>query len=111
LANINQYRCRIKLYKRSYTSNNFGGYAQTWVLADTIWSKIEPLSGKEELLYKQIYPTAQVKISIRFRHDINPDMRILYNKKYYNILSAKDLENKHDELEMLCEVVQSAQSS
>lgn len=105
MANINEYRSRIKLYKRSYTSNDMGGYSQSLILVATLWSKIEDLGGKEQLLFNKVSADKQYKISIRYRSDINPDMKVLYNKKYFNIITPPiDVGNYHDELQLICEV-------
>ena len=109
MADVNKYRSRITLYKRAYTSNDMGGYVQTLVSIDTIWASFDNLSGKESLQYRQLYPTAQSKIKVRYRPDINPDFKVMYNKRYYNILSVVDIDNMQDELELIVEVQQNEQ--
>jgi SPP1 family predicted phage head-tail adaptor len=101
MADINNYRSRIDIQKISYTSNNFGGYTTTWTTIDTVWASISPLTGKEVFLYRQMYPKIEYKVQIRYRKDINPDYRIYYNKKYFNILSVIDINNLQDELILL----------
>lgn len=107
LTNINNYRSRIKLYNEAHTSNSYGGYSLTKTYVDTVWAEIIILSGREEYIYKQVYSTAQIKIKIRYRHDINTKWKIFYKKKYLQILSIVDLENRHDELEIICKEVES----
>ena len=107
MADINNYRSRIKIYRRVYTSNSFGGYSQTWTEIDEVWCRIMPLTGREAMQYQQIYPTANYRILMRYRPDVNGNMRLYYNKRYWNILSVTDIDNLHDELEILAEFRQS----
>ena len=109
MADINNYRSRILIYKRVYTPTDLGGFTETLTLIDTVWAKITPMQGKELLNYRQVYPTAQDKINIRYRPDMNPDFKILYGSTYHNILSVIDINNLHDELEIITEVKQSEQ--
>ena len=104
MADINNYRSRITIYKRAYTANSHGGFSQTWTEVDTVWCKIIPLVGREGMQYKQAYPTAQYRVVIRYRPDVSTDMRLYYNKKYYNILSVVDINNMQDEIEIMTEL-------
>lgn len=109
MANINEMKSRIKIYRQNYTSNGFGGNILTWTEVDEVWCKITPLNSKEEIAYKQIYATASYKINMRYRPDVNNDFRLYYGHRYYNILSVVDLNNLRDELEIVCEVSHSEQ--
>ena len=103
MADINNYRSRIKIYKRSYTANSFGGFVQALTEVDTVWCKIEALTGREKMQYAQVYPTAQFKITMRYRPDVNTDMKLFRNNRYWNILSVVDVKTMQDELEILAE--------
>jgi SPP1 family predicted phage head-tail adaptor len=107
MADINNYRSRIKIYRRVLTSNSFGGFSQTQTEVDTVWCRITPLTGRESLQYKQVYPTADYRILMRYRPDVNTNYRLFYNNRYMNILSVTDIDNRHDELEILAERKQS----
>lgn len=101
MADINNYRSRITLEKLTYTSNDFGGFTKTWNEISAVWANILFVSGKELIQYRQVYPTMQVKIKIRYRSDITTDYRIKYKNTYYNILSIIDIDNMQDELEII----------
>lgn len=103
MADINKYRSRVGIYKRVYTSNDMGGYSQTLSEISTVWCNITPLVGRELMKYSQVYPTAQYKITMRYRPDVNTEMKLYYNKHYWNILSVQDLDNMQDELEILAQ--------
>lgn len=103
MADINNYKSRIVIYKRAYSANGHGGFDQTWSEVDTVWCRITPLVGREAYTYRQVFPTANYKILMRYRPDVNQDMRLYYNHKYWDILSVQDRDNLHDELEILAE--------
>lgn len=111
MANVNKYRSRIKIYKRSYISNGFGGQTESNVLVDTVWAGINQVINQtatnEDIRYKQVWPKPQYSIKIRYRPDINNDFKIFYNNKYFDILAVIDKDNRHDELEIICEVTPS----
>jgi len=109
MANIDAYRSRIGIYKRVYTANSVGGFAQTLTEIATCWCKITPLTGREKMLYAQVYPTAQYKITMRYRPDVNTEMKLYRNNKYWNILSVNDVDTMQDELEILAEESHSEQ--
>lgn len=104
MADINNYKSRIMIYKRAYTANGHGGFTQSWTEVDTVWCKITPLVGREAFNYRQVFPKANYKVLMRYRPDVNQDMRLYYNHRYWDILSVQDLNNMHDELEILAEV-------
>ena len=107
MADIGNYRSRVKIYKRVYTSNGMGGFSQTLSEVDTVWAEVMPMSGREATRFRQAYPTATFRIRMRYRRDVNTDYKIYYNSKYHNILYVEDTDNKQDELIILTEVTES----
>lgn len=103
MANVDAYRSRIGIYKRVYTANDVGGFTQTYSEIATVWCKITPLTGREKMQYAQVYPTAAYKIVMRYRPDVNTEMKLFRNNKYWNILSVNDVDTMQDELELLAE--------
>jgi len=103
MANVDDYRSRIGIYKRVYTANSVGGFTQTHSEIATVWCKITPLTGREKMQYAQVYPTAAYKIVMRYRPDVNTEMKLFRNNKYWDILSINDVDTMQDELEILAE--------
>ena len=110
MANINEYRSRIQIYKRAYTTNSMGGFTQTMTLVDTVWCKVEPLTGLEEFRYQMAYAIGKYKVTMRYRPDVNTDMKLFYRKNYMDIISVQDVNSMRDELEIMAEVTHGEQT-
>jgi SPP1 family predicted phage head-tail adaptor len=78
---------------------------ENWVDSVTIWAKAEPLRGKELWMAQSIHQEINMKFTIRYRKDVSEDMRILYDRKYFEIVSIVDIEEKHTYMEITCKVV------
>ena len=104
MGNVNTYKNRITIEKAALTSNGTGGYVKVYSTRCTVWASVLPLAGAEGMRYKQVYPTATYKVLMRYRSDIDTDCRVKYYHQVYNILSAIDVDNAHDELLLLLEV-------
>jgi len=101
---VGKYRNRIIIQMAELTSNGYGGYSKTYSTRATIWASVIPLSGNEAVRYKQVYPTVQYKITLRYRADITTDCRIYYRGLYHNIKNIINVDNRDAELILLTEV-------
>jgi SPP1 family predicted phage head-tail adaptor len=104
LVDVNKYKNRIIIEKAGLTSNGMGGYVKVYATRCTVWASVIPLAGAEGMRYKQVYPTATYKVSMRYRSDIDTDCRVKYYHQMYNILSVVDVDNAHEELILMLEV-------
>lgn len=59
----------------------------------TVWAKVEYLKGREFWEAKAVNAETTVRFIIRYRKDIKNDMRVLYDKKFYNVTSVMQLDN------------------
>ena len=101
--------CRLQFDKVSRAPDSQGGYAETWTELCTVWGKYRQLSGRELLLQQQVNPLVTVEAQIRYRTDITTDRRMQYNHKVHNIIEVIDVDNRHTELLIKCEIVHSNQ--
>ena len=62
---------------------------------------VTPMSGREYEESQKIRAETTYKISTRYFPGITPDMRILYNKKEFEIVSVLDLNERHEELQIV----------
>lgn len=88
--------------------DNLDEYGQSigWVDVYTVWASVEPLSGREFFAAQQVNSEVSVKIRMRYRSDApTSDMRGFYNGKTYEVVAVIDVEERHDELHVLCKVV------
>lgn len=100
---------RVTFERKVRVSDGIGGYAETWQAdpATTVPARLRPLSGSETYRAMRIAPTATYQLHCRFRGDSNgnpyytPAFRLLYQGRYFNILSVFDVEMEGRWLEML----------
>lgn len=62
---------------------------------------VTPMSGREYEESQKIRAETTYKIFTRYFLGITPDMRILYNKKEFEIVSVLDLNERHEELQIV----------
>ncbi|MDP4117588.1 MAG: phage head closure protein [Bacillota bacterium] len=62
---------------------------------------VSPMSGREYEESQKLRTETTYKISTRFFHNITPEMRILYDNKEFEIVSALDLNERHEELQIV----------
>lgn len=98
--------------------NDFGEVVPApWSAVATIWGAVEPLSGRERWVGEsdQRLATATVRIRIRYRQGITPQMRVAHvdnagQTRYYRILEVRNLEMRDREIHLMCEELPGGQS-
>jgi SPP1 family predicted phage head-tail adaptor len=74
------------------TPDNQGGYTVTWAEFKAVSGFVKPTSGKELTLDDHIKTENLKKFSFEYVAGLKNDMRILFNGKYYNIHSIKNIQ-------------------
>ncbi len=64
-----------------------GAMDVTWDVMATVWASIEPMSAKEFVTSQTELSRVTTRITLRYRNDVNPSMRIYHpaKDKFYNI--------------------------
>ncbi len=62
---------------------------------------VSPMSGREYEESQKLRTETTYKISARFFRNITPEMRILYDNKEFEIVSVLDLNERHEELQII----------
>lgn len=79
---------RITIQSFTTTTDDFGEVVKSFTTLANVWAKVEEksgVSGKEGEEGNQIVATKRVEFFIRYRSDINEQMRIIYNNETYEI--------------------------
>lgn len=78
---------RVLIQKRIETTTGTGAVKITWEdFAANVAAEVKPLSVKELLAGNhQIKSQVVARITLRYRSDLTPDMRILFRNQIYNI--------------------------
>lgn len=87
----------------SPANSSSGEAIDTWVDVATTWMSIEPIRGREFFSSEQVQSAVDVRIRMRYLPGITSLMRIVCDSVNYNILSVIDREERHADLELMCE--------
>jgi len=96
---------RVEIQANTPTTNDIGELVASWATVATIWAKIEPVSGRELLQTQQVQATATARIRMRYR-SITPLHRIKHGDDIYEINAVIDVDDIHEQLELLCTAAQ-----
>ena len=103
MINNGRLRNRIDIYGKKQIETAIGSDKIVWSKIKTVYAEIRPLRGKEYLESVQLEHKVSYKITIRFM-DIDATNYIYYNGKFFDIESVIDVENRHRDLELMCNV-------
>ena len=80
-----------------------GGDTLTWIPLATLWADLRPTGGGEGFAFERADPTVNWRVRIRFRDDVEPDMRFTIGQRVLEIRAAFDLDGRRTWLECLAE--------
>lgn len=96
-------RHRITIQTLSATKDECG-HPVGWDDVATVWAKVEDLSGREYFIAKQATATqVSTRITIRYRTDIKPEMRIVDGSRIFDIEAILDPDGRRRELQLMCQ--------
>ncbi len=70
---------RITIQQLTVVRGALGGHDETWSDLCTIWAKSIDLTGREIYQAKAMGSAATMQITIRWRSDVKPSMRVLFS--------------------------------
>lgn len=82
------FRHRITFQESVETTNENGFPVQDWTDVKTVWAMIKTLQGREYYEAATTQNENTVRFVIRYTSGINPDMRIKYKDRKFEILSV-----------------------
>lgn len=97
-------RHRITLEKMQLISTEGGQFIQNWQVIDTVWAEIVPSSsGGESLFGEQLEAPVSHRITLRYRADVDAQMRVAFGERIFNIRKVFSPEERRETLVMLAE--------
>ena len=93
---------RIQIRDFTMALNAMGTPVQTWYTLDTVWAKIEPLTGKEYFDAQKENAEVDTRVKIRFRRKMKPSQRLLYGSRLYKIQSIINPKEDHKYTIIMC---------
>ena len=95
---------RVALQYQTRTPDGMGGFSVAWVTAGTVWAAVWPVSASEQVKAGATTMVATHRIRIRYRL-IKASWRVLYNGRYFSVVSITDPNEAHEWLDLLCKEV------
>jgi SPP1 family predicted phage head-tail adaptor len=97
---------RITIIGQAGSQNSYGETDNICTEIATVWANINPLQGREYFWAKQVHSELTIKVTIRYRPDILPNMRIKYSNRMLEIIAPPiNVKEQNRFLELLCKEV------
>lgn len=101
-------RQRVTIQESTPTQNEVGEEIDNWSDVATVWASILPKSSVERFLSGAVQVQAEIThgVRIRYRGDLTPMMRIVWENRYLYIETIVDPDGRGFESVVLCKEVQ-----
>lgn len=100
-------RERVTLQSRQLTDAGDGQFNESWSDLATVWAAVEPVESRlltvETMAQEQLRSAPMYRITMRYREDVNADMRISYRGRVFNIRSVTSPQERREFLQILAE--------
>lgn len=87
---------RITIQSFTTTTDDFGEVVKSFTTLANVWAKVEEKRGNEGEDGNQLVATKRVEFLIRYRSDINEQMRIQYNNETYKIEAILNADSRKE---------------
>lgn len=95
---------RISIRAQTTSRNTLNQKLPVWteITNGRVWAKVQPVSAREGMQANANQAELSHRITIRYRDDITPEMRIWYGTRQLAITGIRDPLEKHEYLEITC---------
>lgn len=104
--NIGELRNRIEIQRYVRTENEVGEEVKQWQSYVKLWAKFETSLVKEQVQAGKNSESIVNKIVIRYRHDLDTSMRVVYKGKNYNINHVVNDKEQNIETHLFCILIE-----
>jgi SPP1 family predicted phage head-tail adaptor len=98
-------RHRIVIQEKSVTRTASGAETVSWAEYDTLWASVEPLSGRELEMAKQLHDEISVRMWIRYRSGVAPEMRVSWDSRTFDVVSVLNTAERDIKMQLMCREV------
>ena len=81
---------RVMLESPGRTTDSAGGAAISWKTTARLWAHIKPLRGREKHRHEKLASRITHEITMRYRKELSPAMRINDDGRIYAIHAVRD---------------------
>lgn len=107
MTGAGEFSQQVTIRALASAADEYGGTAETAADMATVWAKVEPLQGREQLMAMQTGMERPHRFTIRYRDDVTGASEILYAGRRYNVTSVVDPGARHRELVILADEIKS----
>ena len=93
---------RITIKKFSETTDSFGQQVKNFSTLASVWANVVERVGREGEDGEMIAATKKVEFVIRYRTDVDEEMRISYNNNTYKIQAIQSADARKAFLKIVC---------
>lgn len=94
-------RQRVTFEALTKVRDSHGAEKPQWMPVCTVWAAINPLSGKSLFAAQQNHSEITGTIDLRYRADINAELRAVHEGKIYSIHAVINPELRNKELKLM----------
>jgi SPP1 family predicted phage head-tail adaptor len=98
-------RHRVTLQSVGSTYDDYGDLSDSWSTDASVWAAIVPVSGQETDIAGELSGVVTHKIKIRYKASVNPQNRITFDDRTFQIESVRNWQERNIYLELLCKEV------
>lgn len=96
-------RQRIRIEQPVLTPDGLGGATRAWQTVTTVWGEIISGGGNESSRAGQLSSVVTHRITLRWRADITPEMRVVFGTRVFAIRAIIERDGKRRSIELLTE--------
>jgi SPP1 family predicted phage head-tail adaptor len=96
-------RERIELQTPLETADGAGGYTVTGWAAVTLWARVRPVGGREQIEAGGLREVTAYRVTIRHRAGVTVRDRVIWRAKKLNVRNIVNFDERRAFLELLCE--------
>ena len=96
-------RSFVRIEKPIKTKTASGSFTTTWSLFANMWVSINNMRGYEKQSSGAAWPGCDTRIEMDFIEGMLPTFRVIYNNKIYSILGIDDIEERHRDINLICQ--------
>ncbi|MEH7503285.1 phage head closure protein [Neobacillus drentensis] len=97
---------KITILEQPTTQNSYGEIDNNWTEKAKVWANVRTLTGRALYQAIQVHAEVTVKVIVRYRANINANMRLQYGSRILEIIAPPvDMDEKHRYLELSCKEV------
>lgn len=99
-------RDRVRLEALVSTTDTHGGSASSWVVRDTPYAAVWPVSGRESVLAAQMTAVLSTVVWMRYRSDVSVKDRIRFGERVLQIEDVCDPDGRRTWTRAMCSEVE-----